>query len=65
MKPYNNVFTFHFVTLLDLAVGECIYKFLSLFEKMKSSTIIHKKCLFIRFTLAAVVKFTAKTLVYP
>ena len=53
------------LSLLDLAVGECIYEFLSLFEKMKSSTIIHKKCLFIHFTLAAVVKFTAKTLVYP
>lgn len=59
MKPYNNVFTFHFVTLLDLAVGECIYEFLSRFEKMKSSTII-KNVLFIHFILAAVVKFTAK-----
>lgn len=65
MKPYNNVFTFHLVTLLDLAVGECLYEFLSLFEKMKSSTIIHKKFLFIHLILAAVVKFTAKALVYP
>lgn len=31
---YNNVFTFHFIVNLDLAVGECIYEF-SLFENEK------------------------------